>query len=89
MASQVTVGRQAKQGAGQRFHNDLACTPRSYVLTVVLSWTLVNTVYTLRYAHQHFRSKPGGIAFGTAANKSSYKRRRAGTLPRGRVTLSR
>jgi uncharacterized membrane protein len=31
------------------------------VLTVVLSWTL----YTLRYADQHFRSKPGGIAFGT------------------------
>ena len=132
------------------------------VLTVVLSWTLVNTVYTLRYAHQYFRSKPGGIAFGTedgqqqpgyrdfacvaftigmtyqvsdttlrdphrsgvacsptpscricsawsssrarstsspdcsassarptAANRPSYKRRRAGTLPRGRVTLSR
>jgi uncharacterized membrane protein len=35
------------------------------VLTVVLSWTLINTVYTLRYADQHFRSKPGGIAFGT------------------------
>jgi uncharacterized membrane protein len=35
------------------------------VLTVVLSWTLINTVYTLRYADQHFRSTPGGIAFGT------------------------
>jgi uncharacterized membrane protein len=35
------------------------------VLTVVLSWTLINTVYTLRYADQHFQSKPGGIAFGT------------------------
>src|SRR5215470_17771512 len=35
------------------------------VLTVVLSWTLINTVYTLRYADQHFRSAPGGIAFGT------------------------
>ena len=35
------------------------------VLTVVLSWTLMNTVYTLRYADEHFRSKPGGIAFGT------------------------
>jgi uncharacterized membrane protein len=34
------------------------------VLTVVLSWTVMNTVYTLRYADQHFRSKPGGIAFG-------------------------
>jgi uncharacterized membrane protein len=35
------------------------------VLTVVLSWTVINTVYTLRYADQHFRSKTGGIAFGT------------------------
>ena len=35
------------------------------VVTVVLSWTVINTVYTLRYADQHFRSKPpGGIAFG-------------------------
>ena len=35
------------------------------VLTVVLSWTVMNTVYTLRYADQYFRSKPSGIAFGT------------------------
>jgi uncharacterized membrane protein len=35
------------------------------VLTVILSWTVINTVYTLRYADQHFRSKPGGIEFGT------------------------
>jgi len=34
------------------------------VLTVVLSWTVINTVYTLRYADEHFRSRPGGIAFG-------------------------
>ena len=35
------------------------------ILTVVLSWSVINTVYTLRYADQDFRSKPGGIAFGT------------------------
>jgi uncharacterized membrane protein len=35
------------------------------VLTVVLSWTVINTVYTLRYADQDFRSKPGGIEFGS------------------------
>ena len=35
------------------------------VATVVLSWTVINTVYTLRYADQHFRSKPRGIEFGT------------------------
>jgi uncharacterized membrane protein len=34
------------------------------VLTVALSWTLVNTVYTLRYAHVHFASTAPGIAFG-------------------------
>ena len=34
------------------------------VLTVMLSWTVMNTVYTLRYADLHFRSKLGGIAFG-------------------------
>jgi uncharacterized membrane protein len=34
------------------------------VLTVVLSWTVVNTVYTLRYADLHYRSRVAGIAFG-------------------------
>jgi uncharacterized membrane protein len=34
------------------------------VLTVVLSWNLVNTVYTLRYADLHFRSRATGIGFG-------------------------
>jgi uncharacterized membrane protein len=33
------------------------------VLTVVLSWTVVNTVYTLRYADLHFASAGTGIAF--------------------------
>jgi uncharacterized membrane protein len=37
------------------------------VLTVVLSWTVVNTVYTLRYADLHYRSRGVGIAFGEAA----------------------
>ena len=36
------------------------------VLTVVLSWTVVNTVFTLRYADQHFGSGTAGIAFGDA-----------------------
>jgi uncharacterized membrane protein len=34
------------------------------VVTVVVSWTVVNTVYTLRYADLHFSSRDGGIAFG-------------------------
>jgi uncharacterized membrane protein len=37
------------------------------VLTVVLSWTVVNTVYTLRYADLHYSSREAGIAFGDPA----------------------
>ena len=33
------------------------------MLTVVLSWTVVNTVYTLRYAHLYFRPPAEGIDF--------------------------
>ena len=33
------------------------------VLTVVLSWTVVNTVFTLRYADLHYGSRDPGIAF--------------------------
>jgi uncharacterized membrane protein len=36
-------------------------------LTVVVSWTVINTVFTLRYAHLHIRSKLQGIDFGTPA----------------------
>src|SRR5215468_1522234 len=39
------------------------------VLTVVLSWALINTVYTLRYAHEHFGSARGGIEFGDGDGK--------------------
>ena len=37
------------------------------VLTVVVSRTVVNTVFTLRYADLHFGSKEPGIAFGDSA----------------------
>ena len=39
------------------------------VLTVLLSWTVVNTVYTLHYAHRDFGSTTPGIAFGDAAGQ--------------------
>jgi uncharacterized membrane protein len=35
----------------------------------VLSWTVVNTVYTLRYADLHFSSREAGIAFGDSAGQ--------------------
>jgi uncharacterized membrane protein len=40
------------------------------VLTVVLSWTVVNTVYTLRYAHLQIGPAGDGIAFGDSATQS-------------------
>jgi uncharacterized membrane protein len=39
------------------------------VLTVMLSWTVINTVYTLRYAHLHFGSTAAGIGFGDSAGQ--------------------
>ena len=35
------------------------------VLTVVLSWCVVHTMYTLRYAHLYYRDPEGGISFHT------------------------
>lgn len=46
-------------------------------LTVVLSWIVVNTVFTLRYADLYFSSPPGGIAFalgeGAAQDEPAYR----------------
>jgi uncharacterized membrane protein len=39
------------------------------VVTVLLSWTVVNTVYTLHYAHRDFGSTAPGITFGDAAGQ--------------------
>ena len=68
----VGAGVASLLGAGYALHlaGQHSGVPRALligaaVLTVVLSWTLINTVYTLRYADQHFRSRPGGIAFGS------------------------
>ena len=36
---------------------------------VVLSWTVVNTVYTPHYADLHYRSRGVGIAFEDAAGQ--------------------
>jgi uncharacterized membrane protein len=48
------------------------------VLTVVVSWTVVNTVYTQRYADLHYRSREAGIAFGDPEGRS---RRPTATSP--------
>jgi uncharacterized membrane protein len=45
------------------------------MLTLVLSWTVVNTVFTLRYAHLYFRSTAAGIHFGdsTGPQRPNYR----------------
>src|SRR5512132_127172 len=45
------------------------------VLTVLVSWTVVNTVYTLCYADLHYRSREAGIGFGGPAgqDRPSYR----------------
>jgi uncharacterized membrane protein len=37
------------------------------IFTVIVSWSVINTVFTLRYAHLHFRSASNGIDFGGLA----------------------
>jgi uncharacterized membrane protein len=39
------------------------------VMTVLVSWTVLNTVYTLHYAHRDLGSTAPGIAFGDAAGQ--------------------
>jgi uncharacterized membrane protein len=39
------------------------------IVTVALSWTVLNTVYTLHYAHLYFDSAAQGIAFGDATGR--------------------
>ncbi|MBD0293502.1 MAG: DUF1345 domain-containing protein [Jiangellaceae bacterium] len=45
------------------------------LFTVLLSWTVINTVFTLRYADLHFRANGDGIAFGalTAHDQPTYR----------------
>src|SRR6187455_521920 len=35
-------------------------------LTVVLSWSVVHTVFALRYAHEYYTPPVGGIDFGSS-----------------------
>ena len=37
--------------------------------TVVVSWTVVNTLFTLRYAHLYYRLPADGIDFGDTSNE--------------------
>jgi uncharacterized membrane protein len=51
------AGRLAGQGGSQALFTGLS------VLSVVVSWAVVHTVFTLAYARLHYGDDPGGIAF--------------------------
>ena len=44
--------------------------------TVIVSWTVINTVFTLRYAHLHVRSQDHGIDFGPNVRAADLSRLR-------------
>jgi uncharacterized membrane protein len=50
--------------AGERTGSARALFIAAGVLTVVLSWTVLNTVFTLRYAHLYYGAAACGIGFG-------------------------
>jgi uncharacterized membrane protein len=52
--------------AGRRGGGSQALLIGVTMLTVVLSWTVINTLFTLRYADLHFRSAAAGIGFEDA-----------------------
>lgn len=43
------------------------------LLTVVLSWTLVNTVFTLHYAHLYYTEPHGGVEFTDEEGPPDYR----------------
>jgi uncharacterized membrane protein len=43
------------------------------LLTVVLSWTLVNTVFTLHYAHMYYTEPHGGVEFGDGEGPPDFR----------------
>jgi uncharacterized membrane protein len=42
-------------------------------VTVIVSWTVINTVFTLRYAHLHYQSRADGIDFGSPKTFPTYR----------------
>ena len=58
--------------------NDVARSDRTSLLvisalTVFLSWGVVQTVFTLRYAHEYYTKPVGGISFGTDLEEPDYQ----------------
>ncbi len=62
VASLVGVALAVIKAKTQPAHVDALMTAVG-VLTVVLSWALVHTLFALRYAHLYYSDHPGGIDF--------------------------
>lgn len=43
------------------------------ILTIALSWAVIHTMYTLRYAHLYYRDPVGGIDFKNDAEPPDYR----------------
>jgi uncharacterized membrane protein len=43
------------------------------ILTVLLSWSVVHTMYALRYAHLYYSDTPGGIDFHADPERPDYR----------------
>jgi len=68
-ASIVSLGSVGFVVAGATHHGTLAANARLLlaVVSVVVSWMLVHTVFTLRYARMYYGDVPGGIDFHSDA----------------------
>ena len=42
-------------------------------ITVIVSWSVVHTVFALRYAHEYYTPPVGGIDFGTSGDDPDYQ----------------
>jgi uncharacterized membrane protein len=56
----VTLARASRESGGSRVVLTVAA-----ILTVLVSWALVHTVFTLRYAHKFYDDPVGGIDFSS------------------------
>jgi len=54
-------------GAGHAAGNDKYLQAGFAVLSVFVSWTLIHTVFTLKYARLYYTGTPGGIDFNESA----------------------
>ena len=54
----VTLARASRESGGSRVFLSVAA-----ILTVLTSWALIHTVFTLRYAHRFYTAPVGGVDF--------------------------